>query len=149
MNDNNTIPTVAERLRWLGQIARRHWIVLVSVTAVATVAALFVGARGTREYSAPAKLVLDDTQLVGVTSSTPLVPNPDPERDVNTKVALIRTAPVAAAVDSRLHLGVPVSALLSKVQAQTESTSNIVDVTATDTDPARATAIANGFAQEY
>jgi polysaccharide biosynthesis transport protein len=149
MNENTTIPTVGERLYRLGQMARRHWAVIVSVTVVATLAAVFVASRGRQEYTAVSKLVLDDSQLVGTTATTALVPNPDPQRDINTKVALIRSGPVATAVDDQLRLGLPLATLLGNVNAATEGTSNIVDITATDGSSAQAVAIANAFARQY
>src|SRR5438128_1454634 len=107
----HAIPTVAERLRLIGKVARRRWILVASVTLITTCAAVVVASRAGRTYSATARLVLGNTQLVGVPASIATVPNPDPERDVNTKVALIRAMPVATAVDRRLGWPVPVDTL--------------------------------------
>jgi capsular polysaccharide biosynthesis protein/Mrp family chromosome partitioning ATPase len=149
MNDTTAVPTVAERLRRLARIVRTHWLVLVCGTAITAGAAALVAGNGTERYTATSKVVLDESQLVGVSSTTPLVPNPDPERDVNTKVSLVLARPVAQAVRAHLHLNTSLTKLLSMVEAQTESTSNIVDVTATATTPGGARAVANAFVTEY
>ena len=145
----NTIPTVAERFRMLAQVARRRWLILVSVVAIATITAVIVASKASKEYESTAKVVLGDTQLIGVPPVTPTVPNPDPQRDINTKVGLITAAPVAQAVKSRLGLNMPLQALTAKVQTLVEGTSNIVDVTATASDPRQAAAIANAFVDNY
>ncbi len=155
MPDHTTMPTVAERLRRLWQIVQRRRVLLVSVIAVALAGAVFVSSHKAKQYSATAKLVLANTELVGVPATGSTVPtgsivqNADPQADLNTKVALILAPAVASKVNSDLHLGRSPQTLVDKVQAKLEGTSNIVDVTATDPDPARATAIANAFANEY
>jgi Mrp family chromosome partitioning ATPase len=136
-------------MRQLARIARRRWLVLFSVTAVAALAAVVVAANETKQYVATSRLLLDNSQLVEQPASAPTVVNPDPERDLNTKIALIRAAPVARGVDTQLHLGWPLGRLVNEVAAQADGTSNIVSVTASDRSPARALAIANSFADEY
>jgi Mrp family chromosome partitioning ATPase len=147
--ETHSIPTVAERIRRLLQIARRRWIVLVSVTGIAFVAALMVAMTGGTEYRATAKLLLNDTQVVGVPAGSPTVPNPDPERDINTKIALIKLPPNVSAVNQRLHLGLSIRALAKKITTSAEGASNIVDVTATAGSRKEAMSIATAFAEQY
>ncbi len=149
MTDTTAVPTVAERLRRLARTIRTHWVVLVCTTVITAGTAALVAGGGAEGYTATSKVVLDESQLVGVSSTTPLVPNPDPERDVNTKVSLVLARPVAQAVKAHLHLNTSLNKLLTMVQAQTENTSNIVDVTATASTAAGARALANAFVTEY
>lgn len=149
MADISQIPTLSDRMRQLMRIARRRWLVLVSVTAVAALAAVVVATMGSRHYVATSKLLLDNAQLVELPAAAPTVVNPDPERDIDTKIALIRAAPVVRSVDRQLHLGLPLSTLVNEVAAQADGTSNIVSVTASDPSPERAQAIANAFADNY
>jgi Mrp family chromosome partitioning ATPase len=149
MSHDSTIPTLDERLRRVGHICRRRLWLIVATVVVAVVAAVLVASSATRQYAATAKVVLDDSELVGVPASVARIPNPDPQRDINTKVALITSAPVARAVESQLHLSLPLATLLTKVQAQPEGTSNIVDVTVMDTNAARAQAMADAFVNQY
>jgi Mrp family chromosome partitioning ATPase len=145
----NVTPTLAERLQLIGGAARRRWVVLVACVGIATAAALTVALGASKQYSSTAKLVLGDTQLVGVPPTTSTVPNPDPERDINTKVSLITAAAVTRAVNANLGLNMAPKVLAAKVQTSLDGTSNIVDVTVTDSSRARAMAIANQYVKQY
>jgi tyrosine-protein kinase len=142
------VPTVAERLDRLIDIARRRWLLVVSVIVWAAAGGVLASG-GQKEYSATSKVLLSDSPIIASAdqnrSSTP----GDPERDTNTQVGLITIGTVADRVQQRLGLHLSQKALIRKVTATPEGTTNIVDVTATDASPARARAIANGFADEY
>jgi uncharacterized protein involved in exopolysaccharide biosynthesis len=148
-HDTSEIPTVAERLRRLIEIARRRWLILLLVPGVAAAAAAAVASGAAKEYHATAKVLLSDAPIVDHAEPGESSSPADPERDINTKIELIRLGTVADRVQSRLGLHVSQEALVGKVSATPEGTTNIVDVTATDARPARAAAIANGFADEY
>jgi capsular polysaccharide biosynthesis protein/MinD-like ATPase involved in chromosome partitioning or flagellar assembly len=133
----------------MSRILRRRWPQLVLITAtVAIVAALVTSARPDT-YQATAKLLLSNGAIVSTPPGTVVSGNVDPERDLNTKLGLIRIETVADAVDRRLRLGLGADALVKKVATTTEGTSDIIDVTVTDRRPERAAAIANAFATEY
>lgn len=144
------VPTLSERLRTLGGIARRRWLLLVAVPLAAALVAGFVAGQQTKHYESTAKLLLGDSDLVPSPALDTTSGGPgDPERATNTKVGLIKLEAVAAGVRERLHLPLTPEELAKKVKTKVEGTSSIVDVTATDATPARASAVANAFAGEY
>ena len=139
----------AELLRDYLKVARRRWVVLVSVTLLVAGIAVAVSLSGTKEYDATAKLLLHRDQpindLLGLSS-----PNAnDPERETNTELGLIKLETVAQRARNTLHLRTPVKDLLDKVNAEIEGNSNLVSLTARDPDPRRAATLANAFANEY
>jgi capsular polysaccharide biosynthesis protein/Mrp family chromosome partitioning ATPase len=121
----------------------------VCVTGIALAVALLVAMSGAKQYRATSRVLLNDTQVVGIPQGTPTVPNPDPERDINTKIALIKLPPIVNAVNHKLHLGMTTRQLAKKVETAAEGSSNIVDITATAKSRSDAKAIATAFAQEY
>lgn len=149
MPENAEIPTMAERWHALVKIARRRWLLVVSVTLAATVVAGVVGSMQAKQYAATAKLLLSNSDIVGNPNPQGSSANPDPERDTNTKVGLIKLGTVAELVRTRLGLHTTLNRLVGEVDASVEATSNIVDIKATDGNPVRAAAIANAFASEY
>jgi succinoglycan biosynthesis transport protein ExoP len=144
------VPTLSERLRTLGGIARRRWLLLLAVPLAAALVAGFVAGQQTKRYESTAKLLLGDSDLVPSPSPDTSSGGPgDPERATNTKVGLIKLEAVAARVRDRLHVRLTPEELAKKVTTTVEGTSSIVDVTATDSTPARAAVVANAFAGEY
>jgi tyrosine-protein kinase len=142
------VPTVAERLDRFIDIARHRWLLVVSVIALAAAGGI-LASDGQKQYSATSKVLLSDSPIIASAGPTRSSTPGDPERDTNTQVGLITIGTVADGVERRLDLQLPREALVRKVTATPEGTTNIVDVTATDPSPARARAIANGFADEY
>jgi capsular exopolysaccharide synthesis family protein len=139
-----------ERLSDLIAVIRRRWLLVAAITLLVTGAALTVALRATPEYDSSARLLLTGSDpatalLTGQSSGG----SSDPERDVNTVVDLTTNDPIAEAVQRRLALPYSVPQLLQKVDAAVESNSNIISITARDAEPARASQIANAFADEY
>jgi tyrosine-protein kinase len=142
------VPTVAERLDRLIEIARRRWIFVISLTVLAAAAGI-LAAGGTKQYTATSKVLLSDSPIVPSSDPSQSSTSGDPERDVNTQVGLVTLGTVADRVDARLRLNLSEQALVGKVKASPQGTTNIVAVSATDASPTRARAIANAFADEY
>lgn len=140
--------TPAQQLGDYLRSLRRRWKLIVGITALVTAAALAVSLTSTKQYDATAKLLLSRTDqavsdlLRGTSSSTD-----DPEREINTAVALIEE--VAPQVKQRLNLKTSVPDLLEQVSTEVEGTSDIVNVTVRDTEPRQAAAIANAFIDAY
>jgi capsular polysaccharide biosynthesis protein/Mrp family chromosome partitioning ATPase len=139
----------AELLRDYLKVARRRWVVLVSITLLVAGIAVAVSLSSTKEYDATAKLLLHNDQpindLLGLSSPS----TNDPERETNTELGLIKLETVAQRVRTDLHLGTPVKDLLDKVKAEIVGNSNLVSLTVRDPDPRRAATLANAFANEY
>ena len=128
---------------------RRRWPLVLLVTLLVTGAAVAVSLLGEKKYDATADLLFGRQaqvdSLLGEDSSF----NNDPERALNTDVELIKLDSVAEGVRRRLDLDVPVADLLEQITTETSNSSDIVGLTARDTDPERAAEIANAFADEY
>jgi Mrp family chromosome partitioning ATPase/capsular polysaccharide biosynthesis protein len=139
----------AELLRAYLKVARRRWVVLVSITLLVAGIAVAVSLSGTKQYDATAKLLLHNDQpindLLGLASSN----TNDPERETNTELGLIKLETVAQRVRSSLHLQTPAKDLLDKVKAEIDGNTNLVSLTVRDPNPRRAATLANAFANEY
>ncbi len=130
---------------------RRRWRIVVMVVLLTTAAALASSLTSTKQYEGTAKLLLRaDEPIEALVGRAPGGGSTaDPERETNTKVALIKLETVADRVVDRLGLGISAQALLSQVSTEVEGTSDIVAITVRDPDPRRAARIADGFAEEY
>jgi capsular exopolysaccharide synthesis family protein len=127
---------------------RRRWPIVIVVTFLVTATALVVSLSGQKEYQASAELLFNsDDRAQSLISGGD--DSRDPERDLNTAVELVKLDTVANQVRRRLRLDVSVPDLLDKIETETSSTSDLVDVVATDTQARRAAAIANATAEEY
>lgn len=147
-NDHHSSTTAGQLAPYLKAIRRRALLIaLVTLTAAGVALALSLAA--TKEYEATAKVFISQTNpvqnIVGQNQQQPQ----DPERDLNSKVALIKLAAVGERVKARLHLDIATQDLLDKVATEIEGTTEIVDIHVTDEDPQRAAAIANAFAGEF
>ena len=141
---------VSERLAYYLKVLRRRWRVVALVPAVAVVVSLAVGLQAQKEYDATAKLVVNPrNQITALLNPGAAAPSADPERDLNTEVSRIKTLPVAEAVRRELELPEDAEAMLERVTTSLEGTTNIVNVTVRDPDPARAAVLANAFATRY
>lgn len=142
--------TPAERLYEFGKMVRRRWQLIAAVAALTTAAALLISLTSTSQYDATAKLLLRTNEPIDTLLDRPSGGGPvDPERETNTKVALIKLETVADRVATKLGLRVTAQELLDQVTAKIEGTSDIVAITVRDPEPRRAARIANSFAQEY
>lgn len=143
-------PTVAERLQDFSKMLRRRWQLIALVALLTTATALAVSLTSDKQYDATAKLLLREDEPIDALRDRPSGGGAvDPERENNTKLALIKLETVADRVARRLGLGRDATQLLSKVDASVEGNSDIVAVTVRDPDPRLAAQIANGFAREY
>ncbi len=143
--------TPAERLREFSKMLRRRWRIVVMVMVLTTAAALASSLSSPKQYEATAKLLLRaDEPIEALVGRAPGGGSTaDPERETNTKVALIKLETVADRVANKLGLSIPTQELLSQVSAEVEGTSDIVAITVRDRDPRQAARIADGFAEEY
>jgi Mrp family chromosome partitioning ATPase len=139
----------AELLRDYLKVARRRWIVLVSITLLVAGIAVGVSLSGTKQYDATAKLLLQNDEPINDLLDLPSPNTDDPERETNTELGLIKLETVAERVRSALHVEIPDTDLLDKVEVEIQGNSNLVSLTARDPEPRRAAALANAFANEY
>jgi receptor protein-tyrosine kinase len=147
-SDDATAGGFAQLVELLGAV-RRRWRLVAVIVVAAAAAAFALTARQTKQYEAGTQVFISQVDPVSSVLSRTDARAPDPERDFNTRVALIKEPQVAARVRARLGLPLSVDELLAKVHTATTATSDIADVLARDPDPRRAAAIANAFATEY
>jgi capsular exopolysaccharide synthesis family protein len=135
-------------LRSLRVLRERWWIVL-AVAAACVAGALAISLTSPKQYQAAAKLLFRNPGLnEAVGAQSPSTPT-DPQTEQSTNVLLVTTGEVAAAVRGALHLDIGSDRLLGKIKVATEQNANVVDVTATDSDPRMAARIANAWVREY
>jgi capsular polysaccharide biosynthesis protein/Mrp family chromosome partitioning ATPase len=127
---------------------RRWWVAIAVVTALGAVAGGLLRSASAPSYAATAKVLLEQQRPVDALLGVNPAPA-DPTRELSTGVSLIVLEPVAERV--RRHLGLPggTDALLARVSAKLDGNTNIVDITANDTDPRRAAQIADAFATAF
>lgn len=128
-------------------LRERWWVVLVSFL-VCVLVSLVLTLAATKQYTATAKLQFGQDPLVAQVGGT-VTTSADPQADQATDLLLVTTGQVASAVKSALGTSLSTSQLLKMVSTSLDQSSNIVDVSATDSDPAFAARVANAFASEY
>src|SRR2546429_2289177 len=148
MNADFADPTTEDRspiVHALRVLRDRWFIVLVAVVVCAGVAAA-VSLSSTKEYEATSKLIFRPNQLGAAVLNTTLPGGSvDPQRDSSTNQGLVDSLDVAQFVERTQNLGIPASDLLNKISVQSAENSDIINITATDTDPKRSARIANAF----
>lgn len=146
--EGSGLPESQGLLRAIAVLRERWWVVVVAVVVCAGVA-LGLTLRATKEYTATAKLLFAQNPLITEVGGTAPAPSADPQADQATNLLLVTTREVALAVKQAMASPLSVSQLLDEVSTTNDQSSNIVDVSATDSSPARAAAIANAFADQY
>ena len=132
------------------RVLRDRWFIVVIAVVLCTGITTAVSVSSTKKYQATSELLFRPNQLGTAVLNTPVVNNSvDPQRDSSTNQGLVHSLEVAQAVEKTLRLGLPASDLLDKISVQSAENSDIIQVTATDTEPKRAARIANGFATGY
>jgi capsular exopolysaccharide synthesis family protein len=128
-------PTLAS---YLAVLRRRKWWV-IAVIVLGLVASLGYSLTQPKAYSASAQLLFQPDNAVITANGSPEQITPT---DVLTELQLVTSAPVKAAVARKLG-NVP------NVSAAEVGTTNIISVTATAANPARAALIANAYATAF
>jgi uncharacterized protein involved in exopolysaccharide biosynthesis len=132
----------------LQAISRRWWLVLAAAIVTGVLAYTF-SSREEPRYDASAKVLLTRAEPVDLLLHSTAAPSLDPQRDLNTAVALVRLDSVARKVRAQLQLPLSSTELLREVSVETDGTSSVILITARDRSPTSAARIANAFATEY
>jgi capsular exopolysaccharide synthesis family protein len=130
------------------RVLRRRWFALVSSVVLCLLVATLVHQRRAPSYESTASVAfgistLSDTALQ-VSNNTA-----NPERDAATNVLIARSPAVAQAVVSLLKLSDDPDALLNQIKVSAAPNADVLDITASAGDPARARILANAFAKQY
>jgi uncharacterized protein involved in exopolysaccharide biosynthesis len=129
-------------------LVHRWWLVL-GLAVLTACLAYAISSREHKRYDATAKVLLISADPVNLLLHSAAPPSTDPERDINTDVALVTLDTTAQSVREQLRLSQSASSLVREVNASPEGTSDVIDITAEDLSPTRAAAIANAFAAQY
>ncbi|MBW3608072.1 MAG: hypothetical protein KY463_06905 [Actinobacteria bacterium] len=128
----------------------QRWRLVVLVVALCAGTALAVSLSSEKQYDATAQLLLRAQEPVDpLFDPVGSAASRDPERALNTEVQLITIGPTAQRVRNQLNLDRTADELLEQVEVTTSSTSDIVELSARDTNPVLAARIANAFADAY
>jgi capsular polysaccharide biosynthesis protein len=129
---------------------RRRWLTVVDVLLV-TLVALFVFSHvGPGRYDATAQILLQQPdQVNAVLNPDAITSAANVQREVNTNAQLITSSPVVDAVREKLGLAGTTRDLSARLSVTGEATSNLVEITASDSRPDVAARIATAVAQQY
>lgn len=153
MSSSRIVPEVASAnehpglMSSLRVIRERWWLVAVCfVLGVAITTALALHA--TKQYTATATLLVQPSNLPALIepSQAQATDSATLARLQADDVSLVSSIPVAAMVKRTLRLPDSVSDLQQVPVASPEASNDLIDVSVTDPDPARAAALANAFA---
>lgn len=128
----------------VGLRRRKALLGLVTLLGVA-LAALVLQLAGPGTYQATATLLLDPT---AVTTPQQKPFNGDPERYVGGQIRLLESEALAAQAGRKLP-GQSVTSIVEAVTLSHVTGSDLVDVTAAETEPSRARDVANALADTY
>ena len=142
-------PEPLQLLDYLRAVRQRWWLVLL-IALTATGCALAVSLSAQKQYDATAHLLLRGEEPINsLLDPAASSRSSDPERDLNTELELMKVGGTAYPVLRRLDLQRSADELLSQIEPEARSQSNIVALRVRDTDPLLAARIANAFAEEY
>ena len=128
-------------------IGRRRWRLVVLCALAGAVAAFAFTARQQKQYTATASLLLRDAGLEQVILPTAVYSQTvDPTREAETNISLVSSPAVANRTASALHT--TQETVAGEVAVSAVGATNLVSVNATDPNPHRAAALANGYAAE-
>ncbi|MGH8998291.1 MAG: YveK family protein [Acidimicrobiia bacterium] len=137
-------------LRAYLDILRRRWKLLAAATVIVAVVAGVTSSLKTPMYSASAEVLLrpNDPAEQLSQSNQQSRSAADADRYLQGQLDVVESQAVAKVVSDQLG-GADVKSLLEMVDASQVGTTDIVEITATDPDPARAAQVANAFAGAY
>lgn len=128
------------------QVIREHWRLIVACVLVATVAAGIYAKVAPRSWQAESQLLITpvngEPSLIGLSLITN---SASPTGDVSTAASFVTTPEVGTLVAGSVG-HTTAKAMLGAVSAAPVASSNVISITAKASSPARAQAIANGFA---
>jgi Mrp family chromosome partitioning ATPase len=144
------LPDPVAQVRKLAGTLRRGRAVVVAAAVVMAVAAVLWSVRGPKTWTAATRLVLTPTLIepsesAGEGSRTPV---PEPQFPIDTQAELLRSPAVAVRVANALGLRTPPDRLVAQVRTDVV-TRNVLEISASASDPKLAVALANRFTSEY
>ena len=137
-------------LRRYLDILKRHRFTIVMTVLAAAIAAALLSSLRVPQYQATAQVLLhpDQASVINPDSPNQAYTNPQlADRYVTAQIRIVTSEAVAKGVAD--ELGGDADELVGKVSVKQSTNSDILNVSATDIDPAEARAVANAFANAY
>ncbi|HET9102960.1 MAG TPA: Wzz/FepE/Etk N-terminal domain-containing protein [Solirubrobacteraceae bacterium] len=130
------------------RIVRERWWLVALTTIVGFAVALGASLQSTKQYTATATLLVKPSNLPALIdpSQTQATDSATLARIQADDVSLVTSTAVARQAQATLHTSLTIPDLLSEVSATADSSDDLINIQATDPDPARAARIANAFA---
>jgi len=132
-------------LRDYVRVLRQHWVLIVALTLLGIAAAAGYSLLQTPKYSSSAKVFVSTSG--GASVSELQQGNSFTQQRVKTYADLVTTPIVLLPVINELGLDITGEALAKKVSATAPLDTTLIEITATDTDPALAASIATSVSQ--
>jgi succinoglycan biosynthesis transport protein ExoP len=129
------------------RVVRERWWIIAICAVVCFAVILGLSLHAQKQYTATASLLVKPSNLPAViapSQSTPTDPN-TLARQQSDDVSVLTSSQIAETVKNKLNLSESVADLQSQVQANVDSTDDIITVSVTDPDPALAARKANAF----
>lgn len=123
-------------LSLIAQVIRRRLLVILICFAAATAAALVLSLQAEKQYEATASLLLRSSSAF------------EPQRAVDTNLKLLGLPAIAEATAKRIP-DLSDKEVEDAVEATQEGDADIIELTATSSDPQQAALIANVYAEEF
>jgi capsular polysaccharide biosynthesis protein len=150
LTSETSMKTPSERMRELADAVRRRWRVAAAVLGFTLVGAIALTAAQQKYYEAAAQILIQPTDKVESTINPGAIASQaDASRDVTTDTQMITVEPVAAGVERELALHLTLPRLIERITVSGAETSNLVSITARDSSPQAAAALATAFARQY
>lgn len=140
--------TERETLSAFLEVLRRRWLLIVGVATACVIAAVVRYETGTRSYESTASVAFGNATLTEQALQVSRGSG-DPERDAATNVLIAASRDVAEGVRRQLRSPATPDTLLSAIDVEAAPNANVIDITASTSNPLFSARLANAFADQY
>lgn len=128
---------------------RRRWLVVVVAILACVAAAVVRHEHAAKAYKSTASVSFQSGTLSDSALQVTPTGSGEPQREANTELLTAHSSEVAAAVRQQIGSTASAGELLEEVSAQVAPSANVLEITASTTDPAYSARLANAFAEQY
>jgi len=130
-------------------VLRRRWPVMLGVLVACIGVAVYKHHSTPKSYDASSSVSFQTGTLSGAALQVSSSGSSEPQREADTEVLVCHSPAVADAVRAQLHVRSSTSELLEEVKCEAAANANVLNITATSSQPTYAAELANAFAQQY
>ncbi len=131
------------------EVLRRRWPIVLGIVLVCTVVSAIQQKRTAKSYKSTASVAFQSATLsdaaLGVGSSG----SGEPQRDADTQVTIAHSPEVAQGVRKQLGTTLSAAELLGMVSVEAAANADVLEITASTSDPRYSARLANAFANQY